>query len=666
MDDTSTLLDLLPAYRRYLESLCHASGTVNGYVHEARSFSEFMLHRNKFLPNTIRATDLSAWQRAMMNSAHIKLTTLVGRMHQLHAFCRFLIDESFTQKDPFIGFPLPHLPSVLPRDVLTLAEVTLLLQTPDNFSVVGRRDHLILELLYATGLRVSELCGLDVKDINLSRRVIHVRCGKGAKDRVVPVGQLTTFKIASYLEEHKPQYAEMPEQSHPLFFNRLGRRMRPAFIEKILRLTAEQCRIKKHVTPHALRHTCATHMHARGAGIFHIKELLGHVEVTTTQIYTRVAPREAQITHRDQHPRERYARRLVRMDLPLPKAAFSQSLPPTPLVKALTSSSSTRSKPVTPAIYGAVPHDSISNDTSRWLGEYKEHLQMLNRGERTIKTHIARLRTFFEFAVTRGVTSYLAVERRLVLDYREHLKSHLIRRKQTTCGAVQNQFVAVVLCFFRFLVYREVLAENPVAGIRYAREPSQLPRGVPSTTDISRIIEQPDLGTMMGLRDRAIMEVLYSSGLRKSELIDLTLNALDLDDGRLNVWGGKGEKDRVVPIGVLATSFVRQYLKLVRPWLAGPATPADILFLSMRGKKLCKNSLLRLVEKYAAAAGLAAFDITPHTFRHAFATHLIQNGANLRHVQDMMGHANISSTQTYVHLAIRDLRRVHKKTHPLG
>ena len=154
--------------------------------------------------------------------------------------------------------------------------------------------------------------------------------------------------------------------------------------------------------------------------------------------------------------------------------------------------------------------------------------------------------------------------------------------------------------------------------------------------------------------------------LRKEELISLTLAAVNIDEGRVGVWAGKGNKDRVVPIGKMAIHFVRQYIDLVRPRLARRGSPEQLLFLSMRGQRLSKNSLLCIVEKYASAAGMSTLGVTPHTFRHAFATHMIQNGADLRHVQEMLGHAKISSTQTYVHLSIPDLKKVHRKTHPIG
>ncbi len=519
---------------------------------------------------------------------------------------------------------------------------------------------------YATGLRVSELCALTVTDLDLTRRLVHVRLGKGAKDRVVPFGQGTATRLKALMASR-----DLPSglrAARPVFVTVSGQRLTPAAVHAVIRRETARCETATHVTPHTLRHTCATHMYSRGAGIFHIRDMLGHSDVGTTQIYTRVAPREAQRTHRDKHPRERTVRCLLRqgnqpeqsrLSVPKPLTGFSQSGDRQRVTAGQMTDDRRR--------YGALPDDyALDQVTRHWIAMYAEHLRLLNRSKRTICAHISRLRRFCEFASSRGVLSCLAITRQLILSYREHLTDHLKRRKSGTGAAVRNQFLAVVVCFFRFLAYREALTESPALGIRYAREPQMLPRAVPSPSDVARILDQPDIDTPGGLRDRAILEVLYCCGLRKEELISLTLAAVNDDEGRVSVWAGKGNKDRVVPIGKMAIHFVRQYTALVRPRLVRPNSPGQLLFLSMRGRRLSKNSLLCIVEKYANAAGMSALGVTPHTFRHAFATHMIQNGANLRHVQEMLGHAKISSTQTYVHLSVPDLRKVHRKTHPIG
>lgn len=658
MDDTPTLSELLPAYRRHLDSLCYADTTIRRYAYEAECFCEFSWRHGRIWPATIRAPDLEAWQQALADSEQRVPSTIVTRMRGLRAFFSYLAETGLVKRDPFVGFPMPRLPSVLPRDVLTITEVLNLLR-PQSGEATEARDLLAIELLYATGLRVSELCDLDVADLDLSRRLVRVRLGKGAKDRVVPMGRGTADKLKALVSLRDPQ-GHPP--ARPLFLSARGRRLTPSAVEAMLRREAHRRSITKRVTPHTLRHTCATHMHARGAGIFHIRDILGHADVTTTQIYTRVAPREAQRTHREKHPRERAARRLRLRGCRPERSALtiaSVALPPAPSASAGRRPTPGRSP--APCGYGSIPGEGpIDKATRRWVAAYAGHLRLLNRSERTVRAHVARLRSFLDFAVSRGVMSCLAVDRQLIVDYRAQLAERL------SGAAVRNQFLAVVLCFYRFLAYREALPENPGSGVRYAREPLVLPRRVPSPSEMARIIEQPDIDTPGGLRDRTILEVLYSCGLRKEELIALTLDAVNLDEGRLGVWAGKGEKDRVVPIGTTAAHFVRQYVELARPRLAGPESPPALLFLSMRGRRLSKNSLADIVRKHATAAGLGASGLTPHAVRHAFATHLIQNGASLRHVQDMLGHASIASTQVYVHLTIPDLRRVHRKTHPLG
>ncbi len=520
MNTVPTLVSLLPAYRRYLTSLCYAKGTVTRYVSEADAFAQFASHHGRFYPQAVRAVDLETWQKALVVAERYELSTIVTRMRGLRAFFSYLADSGILARDPFVGFPMPRLPGVLPRDVLTVQEVLRLLHQPVGDK--GDQGLLIIEVLYATGLRVGELCALDVADLDLSRRLVHVRRGKGAKDRVVPMGRTTAARLRNLVTERLAP--PVSPQTQPVFLSARGQRISATAVQAVIRRGTTKCRIAKHVTPHVMRHTCATHMHARGAGILHVKDFLGHADVASTQIYTRVAPREAQRTHRDKHPREREARRLRRKGRRMAQSALGIPRPSRGrATRRVGEKTVARRPPVAPLEYGLLPANCFADEATReWVAAYADHLRVLNRCERTVRAHVARLRTFFAFSASRGVPSCLAVSRRVILDYREHLASLVQRRKSGSGAEVRNQFLSVVLCFFRFLAYREALAENPGLGVRYAREPSRLPRGVPSPLQIASILNQPDINTPVGLRDRAILEVLYSCGLRKEELMSLT------------------------------------------------------------------------------------------------------------------------------------------------
>lgn len=374
MDTVPTLRCLLPRYERHLRSMCYADQTSRHYLHEARVFTEFLWRRHRIWPGTVRARDLEAWQKLLADSDRQSLATVVARMRRLRAFFAYLSEANVIEYDPFLGFSLPRLPNSLPRDVLTVRETSRLLESPDLSDTTGRGEQLILELLYVTGLRVSELCGLDVGDVDLSSRVIHVRCGKGGKDRVVPMGKKTAAKIQSHVAERAVRVLPGPNENRSLFVSVRGRRLTPGAVQLLLRRETRKCAIRKHVTPHTLRHTCATHMHSGGAGIMHIKQILGHADVTTTQIYTRIAPREARETHRDKHPRERYARCLLARHIPLPSATLAPPCTVADKAAPERRKPSAKRKPKPrPAAYGMI-NGSLNTQTRRWLEAYKEHL----------------------------------------------------------------------------------------------------------------------------------------------------------------------------------------------------------------------------------------------------------------------------------------------------
>ena len=214
--------------------------------------------------------------------------------------------------------------------------------------------------------------------------------------------------------------------------------------------------------------------------------------------------------------------------------------------------------------------------------------------------------------------------------------------------------------FFKFMVRDSHLRESPVANLTSPRLRRQLP-SVLSVAEVERLLARPNPKLPLGQRDAAMLELLYGTGLRVSELVTLTLGRVNLEVGFLVVLG-KGSKERIVPVGEAATEAVRSYLLESRPrLLKGRMT--ETLFVTNRGAAMTRQGFWKLIKKYGREAGLKK-ELTPHSLRHSFATHLLERGADLRSVQMMLGHADISTTQIYTHVARERLREVHKKYHP--
>jgi integrase/recombinase XerD len=226
----------------------------------------------------------------------------------------------------------------------------------------------------------------------------------------------------------------------------------------------------------------------------------------------------------------------------------------------------------------------------------------------------------------------------------------------------QNGILAAVKSFCRFLKAEGILSGDPAQGIAYAREPRRLPRNVLTPQEAKRIIEAVDTTTVLGYRDRTILEVLYATGIRNQELRQLTVDDVNLEEGLLRVNDGKGGKDRVTPLGQTASRFLETYIKGIRPQLAAGQNAAA-LFLSFRGKPIDAHTVGDLVKRHARLAKVRKH-VTPHVWRHTCATHLVKNNANLRHVQDLLGHGSLATTERYLQLTITDLKAAHAKFHP--
>ena len=288
------------------------------------------------------------------------------------------------------------------------------------------------------------------------------------------------------------------------------------------------------------------------------------------------------------------------------------------------------------------------------LDEYLSYLAV-ERGSsaNTVSSYGRDLARYVGWLAERGVRDPEDVTRRLVEEHVAEL---------VECGlapASVERALSAIKGMHRFMVADEICSAFPTSDMPLPSKPERLP-DVISAEDAARLLDQPFPQTPAGLRDRAVLEVLYGCGLRASELVGLDLRAVLLDEGLLRVFG-KGEKERVVPVLGTAPAALGAYLDRGRGALVG-RRPTDAVFLNVRGGRISRQSVHAIVEKYGRVVGIKG--LHPHTLRHSFATHLLEGGADLRVVQELLGHANIATTQLYTHVDRSHVRRVYLAAHP--
>ncbi|MGH8612587.1 MAG: tyrosine-type recombinase/integrase [Gammaproteobacteria bacterium] len=297
-----------------------------------------------------------------------------------------------------------------------------------------------------------------------------------------------------------------------------------------------------------------------------------------------------------------------------------------------------------------------------WVERYRQHLAVLNFAPRTWITQRSYLRVFKRFLDELQVHDIQAVTASTVQDFQRRLFYQPTVRGLARTVASQNSALSTVKMFFTFLHAEGALSVNPAKEIHYARQPDPLPRNILTQQEARKIIETPDTHTLLGYRDRTILEVLYATGIRKQELMNLTVTDVNLEEELLRINAGKGGKDRVVPLSRIASRLLETYLKAIRPELLRNATSSQ-LFISLRARPMGKNTVGAVVEKYARLAHVKK-PVTCHLWRHTCATHLLKNHANLRHVQEILGHRSLATTERYLRLTITDLKEAHRKCHP--
>jgi len=274
--------------------------------------------------------------------------------------------------------------------------------------------------------------------------------------------------------------------------------------------------------------------------------------------------------------------------------------------------------------------------------------------ENTLESYGRDLKQFLLFIKSRGITSAREVKYGDILDF-------LTRSREEGLNAttIVRSMVSVKQ-FFKYLLSEKVLSEDPTAHIKTPKMKKAIP-GVISLDDVESILGAPDESTPEGLRDAAMLEILYATGIRVSELIGLKLNDVNFELGFVVVYG-KGSKERVVPIGDKAREKLLSYLRDSRPALL-KSRESKALFVTRRGAGMTRQGFWKIIKAQALRAGVTK-KISPHTLRHSFATHLLERGADLRTIQVMLGHSDISTTQIYTHVESERLKEIHKKYHP--
>jgi integrase/recombinase XerD len=233
-------------------------------------------------------------------------------------------------------------------------------------------------------------------------------------------------------------------------------------------------------------------------------------------------------------------------------------------------------------------------------------------------------------------------------------------REQGHIARTQSRHLAAIRCFYRYLLQEHVILVDPTTNLESPKLEQHLPR-ILSVKEVDLLLSQPNCGTIAGLRDRAMIELMYATGMRVSELVGLNTDQLNLDRGFVRCLG-KGSKERIIPIGEVAVYYNREYLN--RGWLRLRKNIWEkAIYLNLHGKRLTRQGFWKILKEYAKKGGIQK-EIAPHVLRHSFATHLLENGADLRVVQEMLGHADVTTTQIYTHLSQKKLREVYDLAHP--
>ncbi len=293
--------------------------------------------------------------------------------------------------------------------------------------------------------------------------------------------------------------------------------------------------------------------------------------------------------------------------------------------------------------------------------DYFNHLKALGRSLHTLKGVKYDLRRFVQFLGAEQILHIEDLTAEALSEYQQELAFSLTAKGKPLSIRTQAQRLGVIKGFTRYLKDKDYLLHDPGQTLQLPKKPRRLPKVILSVMEVKKLLSAPDMRTNRGYRNRIVLELLYDTAIRRAEVAGIRLADLDLAAGYILIHG-KGDKDRVVPVSLRVCELVQNYILMVRPSWVGEQDPG-YLILNRWGSQMNGNGIWAVVKRCAHLAGIKK-NVTTHTFRHTCATHMLKNGAPVRHLQEMLGHESLESTQIYTHVTINDLKQIHAKYHP--
>ena len=297
------------------------------------------------------------------------------------------------------------------------------------------------------------------------------------------------------------------------------------------------------------------------------------------------------------------------------------------------------------------------------MDQWFEDMLLLNQSHKTVDARRRSLGLFLRWAQERDLIYPEQITRSILESYQRHVYRHRKKNGRPLGVTTQQMYLFSVKKFFAWQCKKRLLEANPASELELPRTPRRLPEDTLSVREVEAVLSVPDITDLLGIRDRAILETFYSTGIRRSELAGLLVGNLNLENGTLFIRQGKGQKDRVVPVGDRALQWIEKYLNDVRPLLLDDISEQG-LFLSGYGRPFSPDMLTQMVGRYIRTADIGRSKGSCHLLRHACATHMHEGGADIRYIQQLLGHASMETTSVYTHVSIRQLKLVHAESHP--